>query len=499
MMFAGIAGVSAYMTIGLAAIGWSFWGAMLVSSLAASLIGVILGLPSLRLRGFYFTLCSLVIQTVITLGFVYFVNLTNGDTGISQIPLPEMPGGGKLSGLAYDMVLAALAVIGVIVLSLIVDSQFGRRLVAIREDDGLAETLGIDVTRQKMIAFFVASLFASIGGALYAPYVGFISPRSFDVLVSLNIWLMVAFGGRGTIWGPVFGAVLLAPVPFLLQDYYTIKDVVYGLLIIGVIVLLPAGIVGGLKRTPRAKPAALKPEQRAMSLLQAKQITVRFGGVVALRNVDVRQEANETLGMIGPNGSGKTTFVNVMTGHLKPADGSLVFDGTPLIGRRPFAIAGAGLTRTYQAVRVFGQLTGHENVASALVDAPRPLDSAGVAEAIAWLGLGDRLGAPAGSLTLYEQRRLELLMRLVQRPKLLMLDEPVGGLSSAEVRAMIALLTELKSRCTIFIIEHTMKVIRELADRVVVLLAGEKIADGPPRDILADKRVVENYLGGVDA
>jgi branched-chain amino acid transport system permease protein len=108
------------------------------------------------------------------------------------------------------------------------------------------------VTRQKLAAFFIASLFASIGGALYAPYVGFVSPRSFDVLVSLNIWLMVAFGGRGTIWGPVVGAVILAPLPFLLQDYYMIKDVVYGLLIIGVIVLLPRGVVGGLKRKARA-------------------------------------------------------------------------------------------------------------------------------------------------------------------------------------------------------------------------------------------------------
>ena len=267
MMFGGIAGISAYATIGLVAVGWSFWPAMLAGSLGASLIGVVLGLPSLRLRGFYFTLCSLVIQTVITLGFVYFVNLTNGDTGISQIPLPEFPGGGQLSGLSYDLVLAALAVVGVVLLTLIVNSSFGRRLIAIREDDGLAETLGINVTRQKLFAFFIGSMFASIGGALYAPYVGFISPRSFDVLVSLNIWLMVAFGGRGTIWGPVIGAVLLAPIPFLLQDYYTIKDVVYGLLIIGVIVLLPAGIAGGFKRasrvsTPRpAQAAALKPER----------------------------------------------------------------------------------------------------------------------------------------------------------------------------------------------------------------------------------------------
>ena len=236
-----------------------------------------------------------------------------------------------------------------------------------------------------------------------------------------------------------------------------------------------------------------------MSLLDARNVSMRFGGVVALRNVDVKQQANETLGMIGPNGSGKTTFVNVITGHLKSAQGEVVFDGSPILGRRPFAIAGAGLVRTYQAVRVFGQLTGHENVEAALVDAASPLDAADVAETIAWLNLGNRLDGRAGSLTLYEQRRLELLMRLVQRPKLLLLDEPVGGLSSHEVRAMITLLSELKSRCTIFIIEHTMKVIRELADRVVVLLAGEKIADGPPREILADKRVIENYLGSVDA
>jgi ABC-type branched-subunit amino acid transport system ATPase component len=236
-----------------------------------------------------------------------------------------------------------------------------------------------------------------------------------------------------------------------------------------------------------------------MSLLDARGVSMQFGGVVALRKVDVRQEANETLGMIGPNGSGKTTFVNAMTGHLKSVQGEILFNGSPILGRRPFAIASAGLARTYQAVRLFGQLTGQQNVEAALVDATHPLDAASVAETVAWLNLDNRLDLPAGSLTLYDQRRLELLMRLVQRPKLLMLDEPVGGLSSQEVRAMIALLSELKSRCTIFIIEHTMKVIRELADRVVVLIAGEKIADGPPRDILADKRVIENYLGNIDA
>ncbi len=252
LMFAGLAGISAYVVVGLTAAGWSFWIAMPVAALIASLAGTALGIPSLRLKGFYFALCSLVIQTVITLAFVYFSDLTNGDTGISQIAQPTWPGGAPLSGLAFNLVICAFAVLGVWLLIVITHSSFGRRLVALRENDGLAEMLGINVTGCKLVAFFVGSLYAGVGGALFAPYIGFISPRSFDVLISLNIWLMVAFGGRGTIWGPVIGAVLLAPLAFLLQDYYTVKDVLYGLLIIAVIVLMPGGIARGFRRSASA-------------------------------------------------------------------------------------------------------------------------------------------------------------------------------------------------------------------------------------------------------
>lgn len=266
LMFAGIAGISAYTVVDLTAAGWSFWAALPVGALAASVAGAILGLPSLRLKGFYFTLCSLVIQTVITLGFVYFAGLTNGDTGISQIALPTLPGGGSLAGTPYDLVLSIAAVVSVAVLIVIVRSSLGRRLIAIREDDELASMLGINVTGYKVAAFFIGSMFAGIGGALYAPYIGFISPRSFDVLISMNIWLMVAFGGRGTIWGPVIGAALLAPLAFLLQDYYMVKDILYGLLIIAVIALMPGGIVSGLTAF-RKLPASVGPvnaEQRKL-------------------------------------------------------------------------------------------------------------------------------------------------------------------------------------------------------------------------------------------
>jgi ABC-type branched-subunit amino acid transport system ATPase component len=234
-------------------------------------------------------------------------------------------------------------------------------------------------------------------------------------------------------------------------------------------------------------------------LLEARAVSKRYGGVDALKNIDLVQYRGETLGMIGPNGSGKTTFVNIISGHTRPNGGVISFDGTSLAGRNPFQIAKAGLTRTYQAVRVFGELTVRENVATALVDVRDPAGPDTVDEIADWLRIAHRYDVRAGGLTLMEQRQLELLMRLVQRPKLMMLDEPVGGLSSSEVRTMIGLLSELKSHCTIFVIEHTMKVIRELADKVVVLMAGEKVAEGPPADILADQRVIDRYLGTADA
>lgn len=257
LMFAGIGGIAAYAMVHLVReAGWSFWLAMPVSALGAAVAGVLLGLPSLRLKGFYFTLCSLVIQTVLTLAFIFFPKYTNGDTGLSQIAPPDWFGG-ELKGVGFDFVLAVAAVVGVAIVAWIVPSRLGQRFIAIREDDILAETLGIDVTRYKIIAFFIVSLYAAVGGCFYATYVGFISPRAYDVLISLNIWLMVAFGGRGTIIGPVLGAAILAPIPFLLQDLQALRDILYGALIILVILVLPGGIYGEYLRR-RARRGAAK-------------------------------------------------------------------------------------------------------------------------------------------------------------------------------------------------------------------------------------------------
>ena len=237
-------------------------------------------------------------------------------------------------------------------------------------------------------------------------------------------------------------------------------------------------------------------------LFTARNLCKRFGGVHALRNVDVMQRSGETLGMIGPNGSGKTSFVNAVTGELALDSGKVDFAGSDITGMRPHKVADAGLARTFQAVRLFAKLSVRDNLQTAMLvleDPAHTLEATERVDLLQWLKLDNRLDAVAGSLTLFEQRRLELAMRLMMRPRLIMLDEPVGGLAPGEIRAMMQILQELKSRCAIFVIEHTMRVIRELADRVVVLITGEKVADGPPAEILKDKRVIEQYLGTAHA
>ncbi len=259
LMFAGIAGIAAYAMVALTReAGWSFWLATPVAAVGAAFVGVLLGLPSLRLKGFYFTLCSLVIQSVLTLAFTFFPRFTNGDTGLNQIEPPAW-GGVQLAGVWFDATLSVVAVVGVLLAAWIVQTRLGQRFIAIREDDVLAEVMGIDVVRNRIIAFFIVSLYAAVGGCFYASYVGFISPRSFDVLTSLGIWLCVAFGGRGTIIGPIIGTVILAPIPYLLQELQAFKDVLSGVLIIVVTLVMPAGIHGEIMRRRSLRRAAAPP------------------------------------------------------------------------------------------------------------------------------------------------------------------------------------------------------------------------------------------------
>lgn len=246
LAYAGIAGIAAYATANqMMQGGISFWIAAPLASLLATAVGVMLSLPAIRLRGFYFALSGLVIQSAITIAFVYFPRFTNGDTGIASIPRPTLFGM-SVQAPWFECLLATAVAAGVCCVYFVMRSRFGAALVAIREDEDLARALGVNVTLNRAVAFAIASFIAGIAGSLYTVYVGFLSPRAFDVLVSVNIWLMVAAGGRGTLVGPLLGALVLAPLPTFLQHYTWAKDIIFGALIILVTVFLPTGVYGYL-------------------------------------------------------------------------------------------------------------------------------------------------------------------------------------------------------------------------------------------------------------
>ncbi|MET0678222.1 MAG: ABC transporter ATP-binding protein [Bradyrhizobium sp.] len=236
-------------------------------------------------------------------------------------------------------------------------------------------------------------------------------------------------------------------------------------------------------------------------LLEAVDVSKAFGGLKALSQINVTQGRGELLGMIGPNGSGKSTFVNVISGALKPDSGDIRLMGGSIYRKPQHVVARAGIARTFQAVKIFGKLSVLDNVlAGALGHEMSRADATELAKAsLARVGLNVDLDSNAGSLGLYDRRRLEFAARLISRPKLLMLDEPVGGLNPEEIRAMIALIQSLREECGIFIIEHTMKVITSLADRVVVLVNGRKLVDDTPQAVLRHREVIDVYLGTGDA
>jgi len=236
-------------------------------------------------------------------------------------------------------------------------------------------------------------------------------------------------------------------------------------------------------------------------LFEARNVSKAFGGLKALTDVSVTMRRDELLGMIGPNGSGKSTFVNVVTGAYAADSGEVLLEGRSLAGMRQPDVARAGIARTFQAVRVFDALSVRRNVLSGIMGHGVADDEAErrMAAALERVGLRVDVERLAGTLGLYERRRLELATRLVSRPRLIMLDEPAGGLNPEEIRAMMSLIQSLRSEVSVFIIEHTMKVITSLADRVVVLVNGQKLIDDAPQVVLRERAVIETYLGLSDA
>jgi ABC-type branched-subunit amino acid transport system ATPase component/ABC-type branched-subunit amino acid transport system permease subunit len=519
--FFGVGGYT--MTIAFVKFGVTPWIGIPLGILVGVLSGIVIGLPTFRLRGHYFALSMLAYPLAMLYVFEWM--------GFQEVSLPMKREAPALYAQFSDprayIVLALVLLVICMIVSLHVErSRFGMALTAIKQNEPAASAAGINTLRWKMLALMVSAGMGAAAGGLYAIVLLVVTPQTmFGVLVSAQALTMAMFGGIGVFWGPVIGAAVLVPLAETLNAQLGnilpgIQGVVYGFAIILITLLAPEGIYWSISdrftsgRTARAPAPALAgtvatasitpqqivcPAAPGEALLCLKGISRTFGGLKAVEDVTLTIKAGTIHGIIGPNGAGKTTLFNVINGFLTADHGSIVFAGTELVGLKPHEICRRGVGRTFQVVRAFPRMTVLENViVGAYVGASNNAEAERLAiTALERVGLADEQAyAIAGRLTTKQLRLMELARALAPRPRLLLLDETLAGLSHDALEDILQIIRQLnREGVTIAIIEHTMQAMMKLVDHFSVLDHGKLIASGEPTNVVKDPIVIEAYLG----
>lgn len=516
-------GVGMYTTATLATkFGVPFLATLPAAALLAGLLGIGIGAVSFRLRrlrGELFALLTLAVTFVIST--IILNTPIDGGAGVfmSAVPLPAiMP---TPTGTLYLLGLVLCATTLAIAWK-VAHSRLGMGLFAIHDDEDVAEAKGVPTFRYKLAAFALSAGIAGAVGGVHAMFVGFLTvDGTFELTVPLYVVLMSVLGGARSWFGPAIGAAFITT---LLYSFSSGAEAMIGRAVVGVILILailwlPDGVVPAarawLARVRRASPQqeAAAPIVLSQSrpiqgpgpaserpTLRVRAVTKRFGGVRALDGVDLEVRQGEIFGLVGPNGSGKTSLINVISGHYPLTSGSIEVDGAEIGGLPAHLIARRGVARTYQIPRPFANMTVLDNVVMAATFGG-PIRSAAEIreEARHWTrftGLAGKEGVLPGGLNLHERKFLELARALAARPKLLLLDEVLSGLNPAEIDTAIKLVRAIRSQgATIVFIEHLMRAVVELSDRVAVLNEGRLFALGAPREVMRDPRVISIYLG----
>ncbi|MBM3600489.1 MAG: branched-chain amino acid ABC transporter ATP-binding protein/permease [Alphaproteobacteria bacterium] len=495
----------------------------LASGLVASLLGIAIGAVIFRLRrlrGELFALLTLAVTFVIAT--IVLNTRIDGGPGVflSGVKLPDIFG--RQSSTIY-LLGVVIAFASLATAWFVQYSRLGRGLFAISDDEDVAEVMGVPTYRYKLMALGLSCFLAGVAGGIHAVFVTYVTiSETFSVVVPVSVVLMSVLGGARHWLGPALGAafITLLNYAFVGGEWAVIGRAIIGAILILVILFLPHGIAGFVaQRWRRLRPAAVseppassgarppiaaptavpKPAQGGV-LLRCEDVQLAFRGVRALAGVTLDVRQGEILGIVGPNGSGKSTLVNAISGYYRPDAGRILFGGTNLVTLPAHRIAELGLARTYQIPRPCQRLTVTENVALAGMFGAAALDRpAALSEARHWLdfvGLGERAASLPAQLNLHQRKFLELARALASRPRLVMLDEVLSGLTPTEIAGAVALIREIRQQgATVIFIEHNMRAVLELTERLVVLNYGQVIAEGLPRDVVRQPDVIKAYLG----
>ncbi len=513
--------------------GVNFWLSLLGAVVIALIFGALIGVLVLRLRTHYLAL--------VTIGFQIITNLvlsnwdfTGGSDGIAGIPRPTLFGMNFLSDQNFYWLTLAFIALAAFIVYRLRYSMIGSTLLALREDEIAASTSGISVTAAKILAFSVCAGLAGLGGVFYASGSMYISPNVYTFNQSVTFFAMVLIGGQESIVGSILGATLLTFLPEMLrflQGYYI---AVYGLAVVVIILFMPKGIYGSIAsgaewgwrrlfpprdETRTAAPAADEAHARERGprsdevVLEIADLHKYFGGVKAVQGVDITVRRGDVVVLIGPNGSGKTTVLNTMSGIYKATRGDIRLCGHDIVNRSAHRISRLGMSRTFQNIRLFPELSVLENVAigfypkatvgvaGTLLLRPKGLREERRAEEKAkqtLLLLGfERFHEKAKNLAYGEQRVVEIARAIISDPEILLLDEPVAGMNREEKNRLSGILRTISDMgITILLIEHDMSFVSKVATYLYVMDYGRLISQGSVTDVLKDPAVIQAYLGG---